>query len=60
MGPTDHIPLVTTVVLDSVIEAVTWLSITRGSDAENTFIDNLRKGVPTILPGTLNTAAEID
>jgi len=60
MGPTDHIPLTTTIVLNSVIEAVTGRSITRGSDAEKAFINNLRKGVPAIVPGTLNTAADID
>jgi len=60
MGPTDHILLTTTAILDSVIEAVTRRSITRGSDAEKTFINNLRKGVPAIVPGTLNTAAVID
>jgi len=60
MGPMDHIPLTTTVVLNSVIEAVTRRSITRGSDAEKTFIDDLRKGVPAIVPGTLNTAADIN
>jgi len=42
IGPTDHIPLTTTVILDSVIEAVTRCSITRGSDAEKAFIDDLR------------------
>jgi len=56
----DHIPLTTTIVLDSVIEAVIRRSITRGSDAEKAFIDNLRKGVPAIVLGTLNTAADID
>jgi len=50
----------TTVVLDLVIEAVTRQSITHGLDAKKTFIDNLKKGVPAIVPGTLNTAADID
>ena len=60
MGPTDHVPLTTTVVLDLVIEAVTRQSITHGLDAKKAFIDNLKKGVPAIVPGTLNTAADID
>jgi len=55
MGPTDHIPLTTTIILDSVIEAVTRRSITCESDAEKAFIDDLRKGVPAIALGTLNT-----
>jgi len=60
MGPMDHIPLTTTIILDSVIEAVTRQSITCGSDAEKAFIDDLKKGVLAIVPGTLNTAADID
>jgi len=59
-GATDHIPLTTTIVLDLVIEAVTRRSITCGSDAEKAFINDLRKGFPAIVPGTLNTAADID
>jgi len=59
-GPTDHIPLTTTIVLDSVIETVTRRSITHGSDAKKVFINDLKKGVPAIVPGTLNTAADID
>jgi len=59
-GPTDHIPLTTTIVLDSVIEAVTRRSITHGSDAKKAFIEDLSKGVPAIVLGTLNTAADID
>jgi len=43
-----------------VIEAVIRHSITRGSDAEKAFIDDLKKGVPVIVPGTLKTAADID
>jgi len=60
MGPMDHIPLTTTIVLDSVIEAVTRRSITHGSDVEKAFIDNLKKGVPGTMAGTLNTTADID
>jgi len=60
MGPTDHVPLTTIIILDSVIEAVTRRSITRGSDAEKAFIDDLRTGVPAIALETLNTAADID
>ena len=59
-GPTDHIPLTTSVILDSVIEGVTRRSITRGSDAEKAFINDLRSGVPAITVGTLNTPADID
>jgi len=59
-GPADHIPLTTSVILDSVIKGVTRRSITRGSDAEKAFINNLRTGVPAITVGTLNTPADID
>jgi len=52
--------LTTTIVLNSVIEAVTRRSITRGSDAKKAFIEDLSKGVPAIVLGTLNTAADID
>jgi len=59
-GPTDHIPLTTSVILDSVIEGVTRRSITCGSEAEKAFINDLRTGVPAIAVGTLNTPADID
>jgi len=59
-GPTDHILLTTSVILDSVIKGVTRRSITRGSEAEKAFINDLRTGVPAITVGTLNTPADID
>jgi len=59
-GPTDHIPLTTSVILDSVIEGVTRRSITRGSEAEKAFINDLRTGVLATTVGTLNTSADID
>ena len=59
-GPTDHIPLTTSVILDSVIEGVTRRSISRGSEAEEAFINDLKTGVPAITVGTLNTSADID
>jgi len=48
-GPTDHIPLTTSVIIDSVIEGVTRRSITCRLEAEKAFIEDLRKGVPAIL-----------
>jgi len=47
-------------VSDTTDLKVTRRSITRGSEAEKAFINNLRIGVPAIAVGTLNTLADID
>jgi len=43
-----------------VIKGVTRRSISRGSEAEKAFINDLKTGVPAITVGTLNTPADID